>query len=93
MLVGVTSSLSHGITWSTASSAQAGDLPQHPTRPNRTEQTYSNQKETQKSPLENGKNTEVVGSLQLGNLCQVQSFSRLLAVLEPEVINLCTKRV
>lgn len=93
MLVEVTSSLSHGIIRSTASLAQAGDPPHHPTRPNRTQQTCSNQKENPNPPLEKGKKIEATGSLKLGNLCQVQSFSRLPALPEPEVINLCIKRV
>lgn len=70
-----------------------GGSPQRLTRPNRTEQTYRNQKESPKSPPENGKKPEVIGSLKLGNLCQVQTFYRLLAVLEPEVINIRIKHV
>lgn len=66
MLVGVTSSLSHRITWSTTSSTQAGDPPQHPTR---SKGTYRNHKEPPKSPLQNGKKPEATESLKLGNLC------------------------
>lgn len=47
--------LSHGTTQSTTSSAQAGDLSQHPTRQNRTEKTCSNQIETPKFPIKNEK--------------------------------------
>jgi len=64
MLVGVTSSPSHGNTRSTASSVQVRGPPQHSTSPNRTEQTYSNQNQTQKSLLENGEKPEAMGSLK-----------------------------
>lgn len=66
MLVGVTSSLSHGITWSTTNSTEARDPPQHPIRP---KGTYSNHKEPPKSPLKNGREPEAIASLKMGNLC------------------------
>lgn len=79
--------LSHGTIQGTTSSAQAGNLSQHPTGPNRTEKICSNQIETPKSPVKNDKKMEGIGSLKLGNLWQVQSFSKLPSVLKPEIIN------